>query len=218
MNSGDTVSIAIDWGDAQLPAQDAYGIAFTVSYDPEQVEANTITVSFDSCWLGTLGSNLLTFVKNRPSEGEVDIAITRTDHQAIIGQGEIARVDIIMVDDLNKKLLSTNLRTGLGFGLAQDAQGIDLPLDDILQPTLPQSPFPTLQIFPNPVGDKLCFLPGKVTIYRFSIYDLTGRKMLEVTEPLKGPLAIDVSQWAAGMYVVSYIEAGVRHAVKIVKE
>ncbi len=218
VDPGDSVAITIDLGDGLQPAQNAYGIAFTLSYDPEQVEPGSLTVSFDSCWMGTAGSDLLTFIKDRPLAGELDIAITRTDHSPISGHGQIARVDIIMVDDLNKKLLSTPLRTGLGFGLAQDEIGDQIPLDDVLVPSLPQSPFPTLQVYPNPTFDKLCLLPGKIRVFGFRIYDITGRKMLEVNDRLEGPQVVDVSNWAAGVYVVKYVEQGIQEVVKVVKQ
>ena len=43
-----------------------YGIAFTVNYDPTVVDTMSVQSSFVGSWLGTVGVDMITFVRHFP--------------------------------------------------------------------------------------------------------------------------------------------------------
>lgn len=80
------------------PAEEVYGLAFSISYEYEGIQSGQVYAGFDSTWLGTLGDNLLSLQRNDPEQNRIDIAITRTDGQNISGRGAIASLHITIED------------------------------------------------------------------------------------------------------------------------
>ena len=103
LQAGDTADVLIMLGTDSMPAVDFYGIAFTVNLDSNLMDINSPKVSYDSSWTGSLGNDMLAMDRNFPIDQKIDIGITRIDHQDSTGYGEIARLSIIMVDDLTAK-------------------------------------------------------------------------------------------------------------------
>jgi hypothetical protein len=80
------------------PAEEVYGLAFSISYDYEGIQSDQVYAGFDATWLGTIGDNLLTMQRNNPEQNRIDIAITRTDGQNMSGRGAIASLHITIED------------------------------------------------------------------------------------------------------------------------
>jgi hypothetical protein len=85
-------------GTESNPAEEVYGLAFSISYDYEGIQSDQVYAGFDATWLGTIGDNLLTMQRNNPGQNRIDIAITRTDGQNISGRGAIASLHITIED------------------------------------------------------------------------------------------------------------------------
>jgi hypothetical protein len=60
----------------------------------------------------------------------------------------------------------------------------------------------TLDVYPNPVNEKLIIRSSDPQLTSFFISDVTGQKVIE-SETVDGPVTVDVSQLAAGMYIVN---------------
>lgn len=95
--AGATVQLPIILGTADEPVAGAYGVAFTIHYDPIMVVPGSVVIDFTG-WMGTLGEDLLALYRDYPGEGRVEVALVRTDGQTLSGQGAIAHLSIIMED------------------------------------------------------------------------------------------------------------------------
>ena len=100
---GDTAHLRIRLGSLQLPADSVYGIAMTLNYDPTLVDTSSATVSFDSCWIGVAGQNLLGLAVDQYFSGKLHIAVTRNNQTDTSGQGTIAIATFVMVDNIAAK-------------------------------------------------------------------------------------------------------------------
>lgn len=77
-------------GEASAPASDVYGLAFSIYYQPERIAPGSMSATFEQSWLN--GAGALTFVRDHPELGRIDIAITRTDGQTATGAGVIGQL------------------------------------------------------------------------------------------------------------------------------
>ncbi len=104
----DTLNIEAFLGSGAIPVDSIFGLAFTINTDPALVDPNYAAVDFTNCWVGTQGVNLLTLSKNRLTEGAIDLAIVRTDHVNVSGNGAIARTTVVTTDNIAGKGVSPN--------------------------------------------------------------------------------------------------------------
>lgn len=95
---GETVDFSIVLGNNNIPANDIYGLAFTVIYDPEVIVENSVGAHFVESWLGEVDANLLGIYRDDYANNKVDIAITRTDLNNVSGQGMIASLRVTIED------------------------------------------------------------------------------------------------------------------------
>lgn len=96
--SGATFQAPIILGAADAPVQDAYGVAFTVQFDPEVISPDEIEVVYPTSWFGEPGVNTLTVDKVYP-DGRIEIALTRIDQNNVSGHGQVAYI-IGIIDDI----------------------------------------------------------------------------------------------------------------------
>lgn len=87
-----SASFYVVLGEGQAPAADAYGLAFSIYYDPQWVEPGSMSAHFQESWLGNAAAGAWVFACDHPELGRIDIAITRTDGEAAIGAGPVARL------------------------------------------------------------------------------------------------------------------------------
>jgi len=78
-----------------LTLDSLYGIAFSVYYDQQLVDGNSLMPDFSNTWLGTNGVNMIGFAKVDQAAGRIDFALTRTDHtDAFGGTGTLMTFDL----------------------------------------------------------------------------------------------------------------------------
>ena len=188
--AGDTATVLVQLGQDTALAQNMYGLAFSINYDTSLVDANSIEVSYQNSWLGDKGTDMLTLHKNFPLNSFLDMALTRTNQQNQSGFGEIARIRVIMVDDLTAK---TNVAKTLWMGLsniyaisadeseiALSSQAGSVVVFEEEQNNTALEPdwFRQVQIFPNPTTASLQIKLDKVWASELSLLDLTGKEVI----------------------------------------
>jgi hypothetical protein len=94
ISPGASVSVPINLGTSFDPADNVYGIAFSVNYDPLFIQPGTMSVTYSSSWVEN-SANHLHLEKDFPGSGRTDIAFTRIDHSDITGYGMIATLNFI---------------------------------------------------------------------------------------------------------------------------
>lgn len=203
-----TVFVDVRLGTAVLPVDSLYGIAFSVHYDPALMDATTLHADFAGSWLGSIGTDMIGFVRNNPVEGRVDFALCRTDHQNIYGGfGHLVLFDVVVVDNIStvsNTLFSISNVTALTYsqfnlaiGRMNDTITID-PLTGIHQPLVSGT---GIFIFPNPAKDQVTVLtPGKI-LTAVQLYDMQGRIVL--TElPRMDEISLNLSDLSSGIYEI----------------
>ncbi len=100
MTAGSEVVIPLILGTEEIPATNVYGIAFQLDYDESLIVPGSIKVMFNSGWLGTPGSDLLSFAYNDTLNGNLEISVTRTNQVARSGYGNIGEVHFVMEDNV----------------------------------------------------------------------------------------------------------------------
>lgn len=118
------IEIPIHLGVNNLPADNIYGVAFSVSYDPSMVDANSVSINTNNSWFTQEDNDLLKIEKNIIENGIIHFAMVRKDHENLSGIGIIANLEIFF-DEINEDMLASNLSIeNLRF---VDSKGLELP-------------------------------------------------------------------------------------------
>jgi hypothetical protein len=106
--AGSHVTVPVTLGTSVVPANNIYGIAFTVNYPANAIDASNVGVSFNGSMFGSVGTNAVAIRKNFPSAAGIDIAISSTTHMNMSGFGTVCDLEVITIDNVSGKLFSTS--------------------------------------------------------------------------------------------------------------
>lgn len=130
--AGETLVANLILGDINIPANDVYGLAFTINYNANVVDSAQTSVAFGSSWLGTV-SEKISIAKDFPQNGEIKCAITRIDKNTRSGLGIIGQASfIITTDNINGKneLAYTDMKVWISDLTVIDNQGQILEINE----------------------------------------------------------------------------------------
>lgn len=206
-------SLPINLGSSMIPANDIYGIAFTISYDTSLIKPNTANVTISNSWFGTVGTDLISIRKDFYMNGIIQVAVTRTDGNNISGFGTIGTLDFTIQDDimLNRGGGDTSFVFEVLDVKLIDNSNIEL-ITNPRQSTMviPTTPTNTqqnildhqVQIFPNPVNDILNIQAEDLNIQNVKIISLTGQILM--TEQVNNSnVNLNTSTLPSGIYLIS---------------
>lgn len=88
------IEIPIHLGAENLPADNIYGIAFSISYDPSMVDVNSLTINTNDSWFTQNDNDHLRIEKNNSEDGLLHFAMVRKDHENLSGTGVIADLEV----------------------------------------------------------------------------------------------------------------------------
>ncbi|MEP7263888.1 MAG: T9SS type A sorting domain-containing protein [Bacteroidota bacterium] len=91
--AGATLDVPVLFGDASVPADSVYGLAFTLSYDSVLVDPSSVVFVADSSWMGKPDDDLL-HISKVFTEGFADVGYTRNDHTSLNGFGTIGHIHL----------------------------------------------------------------------------------------------------------------------------
>ncbi|MEM6763531.1 MAG: T9SS type A sorting domain-containing protein [Bacteroidota bacterium] len=206
--NGDTIEVPLFLGTEDIPADSAYGLAFTLDYDPEEVGAASIFSVADSSWLGSEEKDLFRMDFAFPDLGTVDIVVTRLDQEDRDGFGRIMDI-VIVIEDLtgytggadkpfrlsveNPRLIESR---GKILPLFTEFQAIVLSGEDLLAPSA------NLALFPNPAQLTMTVSWDQLKIEDLYILDGSGRRF-DIPVNLRNNTAVlDVTPLPVGMYTL----------------
>jgi hypothetical protein len=203
-------------GSATQPADSIYGLAFTVNYNPVEIDVTQTRLSATNSWLGTPGSDLFGAAHSDAS-GQLGIAIARIDHTNRSGNGMIGSIHFSTTSNLsgtgnsvlvpftitNVKVISAN-DSLLAVNTVPDTVTV---YDELFLGITGTGEIHNLQIFPNPSDGifSVNFSPAAATDYSIEILNSLG----QVVYSEKGIHAngnvqkkIDLSGEASGLFLV----------------
>ena len=198
------IEIPIHLGVDNLPAENIYGIAFSVNYDPSMVDASSINISYDDSWLALEETDVLSIERNDIENGVVHFAMVRKDHQDITGIGVVANLQIffneINEDITNSKLSLDNLRFVNAIGQELPALNISSTVNIENQTTTATTNINplNLSVFPNPTTGFIN-IESNQTIESISLMKLDG----SICKNYQGDVRyIDISHLDNQMYLL----------------
>ncbi|MEL6631605.1 MAG: hypothetical protein AAFQ83_09060 [Bacteroidota bacterium] len=213
VQAGDTLILDVMLGTDSLPATEVYGLGFDISYDPSLVDSSKIWFSYGGSWLGQKNTDLITIDKDFYSEGKVSMGLSRINQINQSGYGKIARLRIIMIDDISGKDLLTDtlkLRVQSAFMIRQNGEEVpvqtletQIPVSQEVETSLDSQPNDRWNIEVDGTHEQLIIERSAPTATQGSIQliGLDGK----VHAHIKGHLhrqGIPLSHLANGLYIL----------------
>lgn len=219
---GETVSFDINLGDNENPVEGAYGLAFTVVYDPLAVAYGSAKATFQNSWLGSLGQDMIALVRDDPNNHRLHIGITRIDQLEVNGSGAIGQIsmtieDVIFRDgeyEMPFRVENIRLiRASESEIEVQQKQTIgtvtDTPLSVGEQPLQER-----VKLFPNPTVDLINIQYESVKVDRIQILNIGGQLLGEY----KAMNQISLQGLTPSTYILRFIGSDGVFLKKVIKQ
>lgn len=212
------ISIPLFLGSSIVPANDVYGIAFTINYDTALVKADSVSFDFNSCWI-TNGGYQLSLAVNDPVNGQLHAAVTRVDQTDTSGFGVVGVCGIVTVDNISARLssiVSDTLILSISDVTLISNTGETKPVNIADPDTLIINDNTTyisfeeinesIRIYPNPAKDYFNISFGKSMEFSdVSIYNLLNEKIVATTLKTPSGLKVNTKDFKSGIYIVKII-------------
>lgn len=206
---GQMLQIPIILGDSSILADSIYGIAFTINYDETMTDTSSVSVDFNTSWLGTINSDMISVQKDFYYQGKIEVAVVRTDQTNRDGMGQIGTLNLTIKDDILKK--STTQRLDLLISNVRIITNIEserlasTPPSDILVSTITNTTDLTaattyVNVFPNPAKTNLN-IQSNDEIQSLRLYNLAGQEIQSVVVQ-NLTTQLNIQQLAQGIYVL----------------
>jgi hypothetical protein len=209
---GSTISIPILLGTSSKPANNFYGIAFTVNFDTAMVQAGSVSVSYAGSWL--VGPQNNVHLEKNLGNGSLDLGFSRIDHQNVSGSGVIAMLTFKIANNA-----SGNFNLSFSNAKADESAGSDEPVHPVSSSHLVSvdeiAGADIFSIYPNPSSDYLYLTYNSQTkTPTFEIVDVTGRILFNGNLSLN---QIDISSLHQGIYLLKITDGDTRLAKQFLK-
>lgn len=187
VQAGETVTFNINLGDGDNPVIGAYGLAFSIVYDPFAVEYGSVSASFEDSWLGEFGEDMIALSRDDPNQHRIHLALTRIDQLEVDGSGTIGQISMTIEDVIfrdteyempfrveNVRLIRVNEEEVQVVQKQTIGTITDTPLSSA--EALLSS---RIQLFPNPTRELVQLEYQFVKIDHIQLLDLQGRILKE---------------------------------------
>jgi hypothetical protein len=182
-------SFQIGLGRSTLPANNIYGLAFTIHFNSSLVVPSSVSMNLNSTWMGTNGVNLIGVAHTPSNSGITAVGIVRTNQTDISGNGYIATVNYTTSNSLTGTGQSQQVKftiTGVTVISAnQHTVSVNAVNDSIIviDPALitgiesVESNSSHLSVGPNPFDSYTTIHTTGTGLLTYLLYDLTGREL-----------------------------------------
>ncbi len=217
LQPGMTFSAPIMLGTSDSPLEDVYGLAFTMKFDPDIVSPSSLSLQYDPSWLGVQSVNLLTFNRTLADQGEVKVALVRTDHNNVSGHGQIAGIIGIIDNIAGKEKMSIEISDVKAIRNSEELVSLRKPVEtvDLVASGTKETQINNIQVYPNPVSQRVNFqLPLSLNPDSAELLTVDGKVLMSTKE---GANFLDTSKLEAGVYILRVKSGGQVFQTKIVK-
>ncbi len=200
------MQIPIILGDTSTLADSIYGVAFTILYDQTMTDSNSVSVDFGTSWLGTINTDMIAVQKDFYHQGQIDVAVVRTDQTNRSNIGQIGSLMLTIKDDILK---STTLRLDLQISNVRIITNMETektantPPTDILITiastvnNLEQEDI-NINVFPNPAKTEV-LISSNDEIQQILLYNTSGQ-LIQSSDSKRYNSKIDVQNLNSGIY------------------
>jgi Secretion system C-terminal sorting domain/Bacterial Ig domain/Dockerin type I domain len=207
---GDMIEITVLAGSTTLPVVDAHGLSFSVGYDTDLIEENSLTINFlKYSWLSRFDAYLA--MSKLVNRGRIEVGIARSQNKGVSGQGEVVKIRAIVIDEpwgfhlgdkpvLRFRINDVYLMDKQGRKVHIEGKEIAIPLK-IAKKDAPMAETDLL-MFPNPSSDFMSFyLNGVNNIESLRVVDMMGKEVSRQNN-IKGKQAtVYFDNLTTGMYI-----------------
>jgi hypothetical protein len=208
ISNSQSFTFPLHLGSAGIPAENIYGIAFSIHVDPMVMDIDDVAVDMaPASWFNNDGDRI--FSTYRASDRRLDVALTRTDRNARTGHGPIGTVEFVIIDDVvglqgDYQLIIDSIKVFDPFGNSIAVAGDTLTLipagDPILNtdaPTADQG----MRVSPNPAG-QFCYLYTDAPVESAVLFDALGRQVAVYAGNGSRPFPVSLPEgMPAGRYI-----------------
>ncbi|MEM7102246.1 MAG: PKD domain-containing protein [Bacteroidota bacterium] len=210
-----TINADVMVGTMALPAQDIYGLAFTVNYPAELVEEGSVQAAYvDNSFLGA-ADNTLQLEMVVPSQNVIDFGYSRTDQQNVSGFGTIATTSYVIIDnligftsqaeyDFTLTITDVKVITNTGEEIAFAAQSATaiIIVDEETTTSIDNPIADEFLVYPNPTSNLLNIEFDRANNEMISVYNSLGQQVM-VSQLSGRTSTLDFSDFASGIYLLS---------------
>ncbi len=223
---GQTINLPIILGTDEMSAEDVYGLAFSLNYNPEIIAMNSAFVELGSSWLGTPDVDMFILQKDFHSMGRTDIGLSRIDGMNVSGSGAIGQFIVTIEDDIlfwsneeeRNELVAefsidnVRLINFAGEEIPVDAQST---LTEIISDQNEVDLSRWIRLSPNPAREKVYIQSGNLKILKGQLFNALGRVVWQTDQWEHNEL--DVSHLPKGTYFLSLqTDRGIGHKKLII--
>jgi hypothetical protein len=226
--AGDTVSVTLSLGNSTIPANNVYGVKFSVNYSSKYIKVGKTLPDFSKCWIGTPGKDMIYLVHNDSENGVLDVAVTRIDHKSVSGYGTIGTVGLVMQDNLGgKRWIDRTVYFNIADVKMITENEVDLPVNaqpDSVRAYKDRSAIALatretfyVSLYPNPVSHNFRIDACALAITEIRIINILGSDVYTNKTVAASKIDIPASQLSPGIYSVIIITKNgsvVKHFVK----
>ncbi len=219
--TGTSVTIGIELGDASIPADSIYGIAFQLGYNSNLIDASSLNLQFTNSWLGNPATSDLIFIQNNNTASAIlKTGATGTNHINRSGNGIIANLyfntnsalaqwyDTLHLTFTNIRIIDNNETEH--FVNAEDNYivvwdntwlGIDNTEVDL-----------SFSVYPNPAQNEITILAQqKATV---QLFDAMGKLLIEKNIPA-GKTLMNIAAVSSGIYTMKITSGKTTQMIKV---
>ncbi len=215
VDSGEVLFIDIVVGDNAFPAIDMNGLAFSFFIAPELMDSSSVEFNLaQDNWMSF--QSPLTDFSTTPTDGQVDISVTRLGNTGADGIGIIGTLEFIVEDEIiglrrsaekNSSLITLkNIISVNKFGeRVRHPDYIQRITIDGTNQEIVDSEKITLQddisTFPNPTSGLLNIVSKTFSIDKVEVINILGERIYQVNT-LSSEIKIDLSDYDSGLYFI----------------
>ena len=177
----DTLHVDIRLGSGSMPVDQFYGIAFTVFFDPALIEMDQASYILpDIPWYDPGETESVAMVIENPTEGRIDVAITRINQEGIDGFGSLGTMAFVIIEDVvgefveYENFLSIENIKVINNGLL-DVQVFDTV--EVKLTPVTETWEPEWNLYPNPASETVILETGEVNVEQINIYNTLGQEV-----------------------------------------
>lgn len=208
---GATLMIPVELGTAAAPINAAYGVAFSILYNPALVDPSTVQFTPSGSWLGNAGVNAISMDVNHIADGRLDVAMCRIDQNNTSGFGQVGLLSFTTASSISTDALPLDLEitaTQLIDNAATDIPVVagETTLTVLNQPDFvpEQGDLNPVQIFPNPfhASTTVLFPNPNNEPFEAILRDLEGKTVQVKGKVTGNRFALHRDDLAAGVYLL----------------
>ncbi len=185
---GQQITLPLVLGNAALPVEDFYGIAFSIMVDRDFVDVDQVNLNFSQAsWANPDNDRI--FSVNRVTSERLDVGWVRIDHNEKSGYGPIGEASFIVIDDvvgvqqqfmLRIDSIRVTDRFGNQIAVAGDTLLVTVSADPTASSEAPASTRASmLSVQPNPASDGIAVEAPEI-MREMILLDASGRAVMHL--------------------------------------